>query len=169
MKDKNNGPAPSASDNTVKASRERLLKATEIAANFGLVLVAAGLVSPIVGFQDSLWLSVFKWVFTVGAAIYTIARLTGAFDKDEPFRIRRLRRLEVWAGFSFCIATFFWFYNTRQIDASAMPYMSFKMFQETILFTLVGALIQIIASWMLTSAIRKQQNNEDASDDRHRK
>lgn len=141
-------------------SRRRLLATTEILANIGLVFVAVGLVSPIVGFENPVWIEVFKWVFTVGAAFYTGARLAGSFAKEENFRIRRLRRLEVWAGFAFCVAAFFWFYNTRHVDFETMPYMSFKMFQETILFTLVGALIQIVASWMLSSAIRKMQNKE---------
>lgn len=139
--------------------RKRLLKTSEIAANIGLVLVAVGLVSPIVGFENEVWIQVFKWIFTVGAGVYAAARIAGSLAKGESFRVRRIRRLEVWAGISFCIAAFFWFWNTRQADPDLIPYMSFKMFQETIVFTLVGAMIQIIASWMLSSALRKEQNN----------
>lgn len=141
-------------------SRQRLLKVTEIAANIGLIFVAVGLVSPVVGFQEEAWLIAFKWIFAAGAAIYTIARLAGAFGGDESFRIRRLRRMEVWAGLAFCIGAFFWFYNTRHIAEDTMRFLSFKMFQETIVFTLVGAMIQIIASWMLSSALRKQQGQD---------
>ena len=130
-------------------------KATEIAADFGLVLVAVSLISPVVGFESLVWNVVFKWIFAAGAFIYTVARIAGSFVKDESFRIRRIRRLEIWAGIAFCIASFFWFYNTSRLDSDVF---TFKMFNETIIFTLVGALIQIIASWMLSSAVRKEQN-----------
>lgn len=150
-------PAPVS----VSESRKRLLKATEIAANIGLVFVAVGLVSPIIGFEDVVWLLIFKWVFTVGAVIYFAARLAGAFGKEESFRVRRIRRMEVWAGVAFCVAAFFWFYNTAHIAQDTLRFMSFKMYQNTIVFTLVGAMIQIVASWMLNAAQRKESNNNN--------
>lgn len=136
--------------------RDRLRKATEILANFGLLILAVGLVCPIINFDKPVWLEIFKWIYAAGALFYTSARIAGSIGKDESFRVRRLRRLEVWAGISFCIASFFWFYNTGKTEMQYLPYMSFKMFQETIIFTLVGALIQIVASWMLASALKKE-------------
>lgn len=126
----------------------------EIAANFGLILVAVALVSPLLlGPSSPVWNVVFKWVFAVGAVFYTAARVAGAFRRDGSFRVRRLRRMEVWAGIAFCVASFFWFYNTAKIDSDIMY---FGMFQETVVFTLVGAMIQIVASWMLHAAMKKE-------------
>lgn len=141
----------------------RLRKGAEILANFGLLMVAVGLVCPIVSFSSPDWIVVFKWVYTVGAGLYTIARIAGSVGKEEPFRIRRLRRLEVWAGIAFCIGAFFWFYNTaadKISDSGLIPYLTFKLFQETIIFTLVGALIQIVASCMYAVALKKQKKEE---------
>jgi len=84
--------------------------------------------------------------------VYTVARVVGAVGRDGSFRVRRLRRMEGWAGIAFCIAAFFWFYNTRKFDGEML---TFRMLNETILFTLAGALIQIVSSWMLSAALRK--------------
>ena len=127
----------------------------EITAVFGLILVAVGLVSPLAGFEIPAWNVVFKWVFAAGALLYTAARIAGSFGRKESFRVRRLRRLEIWAGIAFCVASFFWFYNTSKIDSDVL---TFRMFQETIVFTLVGAMIQIVASWMLAARLKKEQN-----------
>lgn len=139
-------------------SRERLRNRMESVATFGLILVAVGLVAPFASFENTVWNVVFKYVFSSGALIYTAARIVGSLGKDESFRVRRLRRLESWAGISLCVAAFFWFYNTSRLHTDTL---TFRMLNETILFTLVGALIQIIASWMLSSALRKQQKSGD--------
>lgn len=128
----------------------------EATATFGLLLVAVGLVAPFAGTGHAGWLVAFKWIYTAGAVVYTAARIVGAFPKGEPYKIRRLHRMECWAGFAFCIAAGFWFWNTRAFDGVAL---TFRMLNETILFTLVGALIQIVSSWMLASAQKKQNLN----------
>ena len=94
---------------------------------------------------------------------YAAARFTGSLGRDESFRVRRMRRLEFWAGVAFCIGAFFWFFNTRSFDGETL---TFRMLNETILFTLVGALIQIVASWMLSSQLRKEQAMRDAASDK---
>ena len=138
-------------------SYARLRKSMEILANFGLLLVAVGLISPVVNLGSPVWNVVFKWVFAVGAGLYTVARIIGAFGKDESFRLRRLRRMEVWAGLAFCVASFFWFFNTAKIDSDVL---TFRMFNETVVFTLAGSLVQIVASWMIASAAKKEQKNQ---------
>lgn len=143
--------------------RERLRKAFESVATFGLLLIAVGLVAPFAGLYTSAWLTAFKWIYVCGAAFYLGARLAVSFWRDESFRVRRLRRMESWAGICFAVGAFFWFWNTRSF--SGMP--TFHMLQETIVFTLAGAIIQLIASWMLSSALRKEQaakNDDNASD-----
>lgn len=142
--------------------REKLRGLMESIATFGLILVAAGLLAPFVAFESPAWLVAFKWIFAAGAVIYTAARVVGAIGKDGSFRVRRLRRLEVWAGIAFCIASFFWFWNTARFDGVAL---SFRMLNETILFSLTGALIQIVASWMLSSAMRKDKNKASEKED----
>lgn len=143
--------------------RSRVQRAMEPLATFGLMLVAAGLVAPLVSLDNTVLTVAFKWVFAVGAVIFTAARVAGCFGQNsgnEGFRVRRLRRMEVWAGIAFCLGAFFWFYNTSKIDSDVL---TFRMLNETILFTMVGALIQIVSSWMLSSALRKEakarQNN----------
>lgn len=134
----------------------RLRKGAEVMANFGLILVMAAFVSPLLNFDSLVWNVVFKWVFAVGAVAYSGARIAGAFGKDESFKVRRIRRLEIWAGIAFCVASFFWFYNTAKIESDVL---TFRMFNETIIFTLVGAMIQIVASWMLAARLKKEQKN----------
>ena len=151
---KNNTGSAGEYDPEVLARRSRTRKAMETLATFGLLLVAVGLVAPIVSLGSAAWLVAFKWIFTAGAVVYLVARVIGSIGRDESFRVRRLRRMETWAGVAFCIAAFFWFYNTRDFDGVAL---TFRMLNETILFTLVGALIQIVASWMLSSALRKEK------------
>lgn len=133
--------------------RSRIRAAMENLAIFGLILVAVGLVAPFASMGNSTLMLVFKWTFAAGALFYTVARFVGAWGKDGSFRVRRLRRMEAWAGIAFCIAAFFWFYNTRSFDGVAL---TFRMLNETILFSLAGALIQIVASWSLNSALKKE-------------
>lgn len=149
MKGKNTQPSAPAE---APESRKRLRRAMEVLADFGLVLVAVGLVSPLIGFESPVWFAIFKWVFAIGAVAYTGARIAAAIGRDGSFRVRRLRRLEVWAGISLCVASFFWFYNTGRLHTNML---TFRMFQNTIVFTLVGAMIQIAASWMLHAAMKK--------------
>ncbi len=146
MKGKDNSARP--------ADRSRVRRAMEPLATFGLILVAAGLVAPFASF-DNTWVTVmFKWVFAVGAVTFTAARIAGSLGRDESFRVRRLRRMETWAGIAFCIGAFFWFYNSAKIDSDVL---TFRMLNETILFTLAGALIQLVSSWLLSSALRKEE------------
>lgn len=133
-------------------SRARIRRVMEALATFGLILVAVGLAAPFATFGNGTLLVMFKWIFAAGAVVYTVARVVGAVGRDGSFRVRRLRRMEGWAGIAFCIAAFFWFYNTRKFDGEML---TFRMLNETILFTLVGALIQIVSSWMLSAALRK--------------
>lgn len=143
--------------------RERTRRAMETLATFGLLLVAAGIAAPFINFGSGVWLLVFKWLYAAGAVAYAAARFTGSLGRDESFRVRRMRRLEFWAGVAFCIGAFFWFFNTRSFDGETL---TFRMLNETILFTLVGALIQIVASWMLSSQLRKEQAMRDAASDK---
>ena len=135
------------------ADRTRLRAAMEPVATFGLILVAAGLVAPLAFFDNTTATEILKWVFAAGAVIFTAARIAGSLGRDGSFRVRRLRRMEAWAGIAFCFASFFWFYNTSRIDSAVL---TFRMLNETILFTMAGAMIQLVSSWLLSSALRKE-------------
>ena len=134
--------------------RIRLRAIMEVLSNIGLLLVAVGLVAPFFAIDNFMLATIFKWVFAAGAVIFTGARIVGAIGKDGPFRARRMRRMEVWAGIAFCVASCFWFYNSSSLGVNVL---TFRMLHETIIFTLAGAMIQIVASWILSSALRKQQ------------
>ena len=138
-----------------KVSRNR--KAIENVATFGLILVAVGLLAPFTNLTDSEFVRFFKWIYATGALIYTVARIFGSTDPDESLRIRRLRRLEFWAGVAFCIGVFFWFYNEhRYADLLSMGAGAMVYLRETVYFTLAGALIQVIATAALS---RRLKNN----------
>lgn len=135
-------------------------KAIESAATFGLILVAVGLAAPFTDLTNTDYIRFFKWIYTPGALIFTIARIIGSSDPDDSMRIRRLRRLEFWAGVSFCIGAFFWFYNEHRFaaflpsGAGAMTYL-----RETVYFSLAGALIQVIAVAAIGRRLKKEQKN----------
>lgn len=143
-------------NDNIGADRSRLRRAMEALATFGLLVVALAMAGPFAGLLTPGWMTAFKWIYAAGALAYLVARITGAVGKDESLRVRRLRRMEVWAGIAFAVASFFWFFNTRGFNG--LP--TFHMLNETIIFTLAGALIQVIASWMLASALKKEQNNK---------
>ena len=152
MKQNETSPAGPAGD------RASLRRSMEALATFGLILVAAGLVAPFGIAGSAGWLTAFKCIFAAGALCYFAARLVASIGKDESVRVRRLRRMEMWAGVCFMVAAFFWFYNTRGLGGHML---TFKAMQETIVFTLAGAVIQIISSWMLSSALRKESKNTE--------
>ncbi len=146
-------PAP------INNSAEKKRKAVEATATFGLIIVAAALVGPFANLLDSAWGGAFRWLFAAGALIYTVARVVGATERSEDMRLRRLRRLECWGGIAFMIGTFFWFYNQQRLGTGAG---NLALLRETVLFTLVGALIQIISAWRIDSIARKLAGGKDS-------
>lgn len=127
-------------------------KLVEAAASFGLLLICVALVAPLTAPANTEMLTVFRWIYGSGALIYLVARLVDVNAADEPLRLRRLRRMEFWAGIAFGFATAFWFYEAHRLGENAG---ALAVLQNTILFTLVGALIQIVASWMIYSQQKK--------------
>lgn len=135
----------------------RKRKAVEGMATFGLILVAVGLAAPFTDLTSAAFLRGFKWVYGAGALIFTIARIVGATDPADSMRVRRLRRMEFWAGIAFCIALFFWFYNEHRFaDYLAWDSGTTACLRETIYFTLVGAIIQVLASISITRRQKKE-------------
>lgn len=138
----------------VKKSR----KAVESSATFGLILVVLGLLAPFADLTNNGYLSFFKWVYSAGALVFTIARVVGSTDPDDSMPVRRLRRLEFWAGVAFCIGAFFWFYNEDRFSFYLNLGMgSLACLRDTVYFTLAGAVIQILAIIFLSRRFNKEK------------
>lgn len=141
------------SDNSAAVSEKRV-RLAEGGATFGLLLICVSLVVPFFAPSSFSLMAVMKWVFAAGALLYTVARVVGANVPGESLRLRRLRRMEFWAGVAFMVAAAFWFYSELHLG----PYAGMlALLRQTILFTLVGAAIQVIASWMIVSCRRKEK------------
>ncbi len=82
--------------------------------------------------------------------VHIVARLVKVGAPGDSLRVRRIRRMEVWSGVCFCVGAAFWFYNSARFGAYGI---TLGILRDTILFTLAGALIQIISSWMLVFAL----------------
>lgn len=167
-KKKNSGIA--GSEGQSSAAIEKRRKRMEATATFGLILIAVALLAPFASFMADgetmlnpnsfSWRQTYKWIYAAGALIFTFARLVNVSDPKESLRIRRIRRLEFWAGMAFCIGGFFWFYNTQKL--SGMLYVGqMAILRDTVVFSLAGAMLQIISSWML---VWRQKKEAEAAD-----
>jgi ABC-type maltose transport system permease subunit len=93
--------------------------------------------------------------------MFTVAKCIRILPKECSISIRRLYRLEFWAGVCFLIATFFWFYNEYKM--SALPLKgALSILHDTILFAMSGAVVQLIASWMIYFREKKEITNPGA-------
>lgn len=129
-------------------------KLAEYLASVGMVLVCIGLMVPLFSLTDMALLGVFKWVYAAGALIYTVGRVIGAMrHSDESVRMRRLRRMEFWGGVAFMAGAAFWFYHESRVGPLAGALYVLK---DTILFSLAGAVIQIIAAWLIYYRQKKE-------------
>lgn len=155
MKNKKNNTSKINAPQSKSVDWEKRRKQMEATATLGLIIVAVGMIGPFAGGFELSTLAIYKWIYAAGALIFTFARIVGAGDKSESMRLRRLRRLEFWAGMAFCIAAFFWFYNEQRL--SHMPYVGpLAILKDTVLFSLVGAAIQVVASWMIAWRQKKE-------------
>lgn len=126
----------------------------EIAAAVGLLLVLLAMMAPFLAGlmgQTMLWA---KWVYAAGALVYTVARVINVNAPGDSLRLRRLRRLEFWAGMCFIVGAAFWFYKLDYYsDFFAGP---LAVMRQTVAFTMAGAVIQIVASWMIALQMKKE-------------
>lgn len=132
---------------------EKRRKQVETTATFGLILICVALVAPFTSPTSMEYLDVFRWIYGSGALIYIVARVVDITDPKDSLRLKRLRRMEFWAGVSFGLATAFWFIGQHRLGPNAG---ALAVLQNTIMFTLVGALIQIVASWLIYSQTKKE-------------
>ena len=139
---------------------EKRRKQVEASATFGLILICVALVAPFTAPANVEYLKVFKWIYGSGALIYLIARAVDSSDPKGSANLKRLRRMEFWAGVSFGLATAFWFIGEHKYHND--PYIgALAVLWNTIMFTLIGALIQIVASWLIYSRSKKEIKNKN--------
>lgn len=104
---------------------------TSIAANIGLLLIAAAIATPIIVggfFEDDLH----KWLAVAGAAIYLIATLfRPALPGDAPIAQRRWNRIDAWTAIIIAAG-------------AAMLFTPYTTVRDWIAFTLAGAVLKII-------------------------
>lgn len=146
-------------DNTASGRRnlETIRKRVEASATFGLLLVLAAMVAPFAQGMAASSLSWARWVYAAGALIYTVARVVNVNDPADSLRLRRLRRLEFWAGMCFIVGAAFWFYRMKYFES--MSAGTLAVMQQTVAFTMAGAAIQIIASWLIASRMKKEKKS----------
>lgn len=141
---------------------ENRRKKMETTATFGLLLIAVAMLGPFMSFGEGGfdWMQVYKWIYAAGALIYTFARLVSVSDPRDSLRLRRLRRLEFWAGMAFCIGGFFWFYNEQKYSGS--PFVGpLTILKDVVAFSLAGAVIQVVASWMISFRQQKERKERE--------
>ncbi len=136
---------------------ERRMKYVELAASLGLILVLAAMVAPFFGGLAVDRSMGWRWVYAAGALIYTMARVIDVNAPGDSLRLKRLRRLEFWAGMCFIAGAAFWFYRLSYYSEIYSAGILAVM-QQTVAFTMAGAVIQIVASWMISSRMKKEQS-----------
>ena len=107
--------------------------------NIGLLLVAAGIVMPMFGIQQT----VYRWVYAAGALISLAGRFGTQYD-GPVLRLRRLTRIEMWASVFFCVSAFFMFYP----GAAGNDWLA---------FTIAGGAILIYTSIMIPRESARHQ------------
>lgn len=146
-----------------KSGSAKSRKAFENIAAFGLIVVAVGIAAPFTDLDNTANLRIYKWIYAAGALIFTIARMVGSTDPSESLRLRRLRRLEFWAGVAFCIGAFFWFYNEdRYSFYLSLGQGGITCLRDTIYFTLAGGVIQLLAIFAISRRLGKEKKEREA-------
>ncbi len=144
---------------TPDARLRRRRRISEIMASVGMVVIALSLFLPLLNLLDTSNLQALCWPFAIGTVLFWGARCMDVSAPDDSMRLRRLRRLEFWSGACFGVAAFFWFYHMYK----AGPYAgALYILRDTILFSLAGAVLQLIASWLIYYRVKKEQGTASA-------
>lgn len=139
------------------ARLENRRKIVEVGAALGLLLVLAAMMAPFLGGllgHSIMWA---KWIYAAGALVYTGARVVDVNAAGDSLRLRRLRRLEFWAGVCFIVGATFWFYKLQYYSGFYAGPLA--VMRQTVAFTMAGAVIQIVASWMISYRMKKESKN----------
>lgn len=143
----------------MKQNRDKaqLRRRMEALATVGLLLVAVGLVVPFAAIESEVVSLVCRCVYSLGAVLFTVARGINVNSPSDSLRLRRMRRMEMWGGFCFVVGAAFWWYNAARFAGIAF---SLPVMNNTIVFTLAGAVIQIVASMLISARAKKEQAEE---------
>lgn len=139
-----------------KGNMEKRRRMMETVATSGLILICVALVAPFTNPENIGMLKLFKWIYAAGALVYVVARVVNVRNPQESPRLMRLRRMEFWAGMSFVAGAAFWFYQEAHLGQFAGI---LGIMRDTIMFTLAGAVIQIISSWMIVAQSKKESRS----------
>lgn len=127
----------------------------EAVASLGLLLVLLAMMAPFLGNFIGNPMAWAKWVYAAGAVAYTAARVVDVNAPGDSLRLRRLRRMEFWAGVCFIVGGAFWFYKLSYY--SGMYSGPLAVMRQTVAFTMAGAVLQIVASWMIAYRMKKEK------------
>lgn len=108
--------------------------------NIGLLLIVCGTALPLFRVEGLL----FKYLFCAGAVMVLAGRLMLPTVKDASLRLKRLLRMEIWAGIAFCIGGFFMWYD----GVGRMDWLA---------FALAGGVMQIYTSIMIPRVAAKER------------
>lgn len=129
-----------------------------IAGSCGILLIAIGLLLPLFNMFNPILLDICKWIYSVGAILFLISKLLVRQDKSESFRLRRLRRMEFWAGACFVVGAALWFYNQNKFsNFPAGTVGALALIRDTILFAMSGSMLEIIAVWLIYFREKKEK------------
>lgn len=133
-------------------------KRVEAAASAGLLLVLLAMVAPFAqGFLHTslMWA---RWVYALGALIYISSRAVNVNARTDSMRLRRMRRMEFWAGVCFVAGAAFWFYKMQYFTGLTVGILT--VMRQTVAFTMAGAVIQIVASCLVSARMKKENRME---------
>lgn len=119
----------------------RLDLVMNIIANVGLVAIVISAAMPLLRGP----LTVARYVYAIGAGLTLTGRLFVPYRGDST-RIRRLFSMQIFAALAFVVAAFFMFYSDSRPN-------------DWIAFTIVGAVLQIYAAFMIEYLRGKEQND----------
>lgn len=141
----------------ISPSLEKRRKYVEITASVGLLLVLVAMMTPFFGNILNWPMQWLKWLYAGGALIYTGARVVNVNAPGDSLRLKRLRRMEFMAGVCFIVGAAFWFYKLSYYSGFYAGPLA--VMRQTVAFTMAGAVIQIVASWMIAARMKKEQSN----------
>jgi len=111
----------------------------------GLLIIAVAVMLPIIkgGFPES---SLYKWLYSAGAAVCLGASLFTKAPVGADLRERRWMRIEAWSSLFFCAGAFFLWYPGATV-------------RDWLAFTLAGAVIRIIVFFR---GVKSSKNKKEA-------
>ena len=159
----------SKSQNSISGTpRTRKRRLVDLASSVGFILLAAGLFLPVFDLFNLQKLSVFKWIYTAGALIFLGSKCVPVLPKDTSLRLKRMYRLEFWAGVCFCVGAAFWFYNQSKFAGSAVV-GPLTIIHDTILYAMSGAVVEVIAVWLIYYREKKEAREQAGVSGRDKK